>query len=502
MWVVRTRSYLAVLACSLHCASVALAVDPSNVLVLYNSASAEGIEIANYYSQLHPGVQLLGLSNVATSDEISADDYLSIIRPQVLSALNPAVDVIVTTKGLPLRINVAPHTNPGTYTDPYGTSRSIFSSSWKPYSSLESELTRIDTISTWQQMGDQTHWIPPGASGYPNHSLNLYYKMSASFSYADYSMRLTSRLDGFTVADVQASLDRAQRAYAPANNSAGPLQFVLDDDPTKSYDLMPSLNSNVLAPRGVPYIYDNTNAFVQESDGEVVGYVSHGRNQASTPPNYLVDQTAGIQFTLADGAAFLSWESFNAYSFQTGGNRNGQGLVAEWLARGGTVGAGNVEEPGAGVSNVVNEDQMFRMLLDGYTFAEAAWSATKQLSWVTTVVGDPLMVWKPFIMADMNDDAVLNNFDIGSFELAVVHPFTYQQQYPGVANWHLRADVNLDGVVDNFDIAPFEAALTVSQNQGTAGPEWSSVPEPQASCLCLAALASLLVIGRRYRHRP
>lgn len=496
MWVTRSAASLSSLT-AFFAASLAFAVTPSNVLVLYNSASVEGTEVANYYAQLHPGVQLLGLSGVTSDEEVSADYYLGTIRPQILSALTPSIDAIVTTKGLPLRINTAPHTNPGTYTDPAGVSRNVFSTTWKPYSSLESELARIDTFSTWQQMGDQTYWLPPG-SGYPHPSVNPYYKIAAPFSYAQYGTRLASRLDGFTLGQIKASLNRAQHAYGPVDNSAGPLTFVLDDDPGKNYDLMPALNSNVLAPRGLPYIYDNTSSFVPDSEGAVVGYVSHGRNQAATPPNYLVDQTSGIRFDLADGATFASWESFNAYSFDVGGNRNGQGLIAEWLARGGTAGVGNVEEPGASAANVVNEDQLFRMLLNGYTFAEAAWSATRQLSWVNTVVGDPLMVWKPFVLADMNGDESLNNIDIAGFELALTDVPRYHQLYPAVTNWELRADVNLDGIVDNRDIQPFEVRLT-SIGSSDSGGNLTAIPEPSGLAIGLAACVALAAIKLRPR---
>ncbi len=67
--------------------SAAWAIDASHVLVLYNTASPDGLQIADYYAQIHPGVHLLGINGVGTSDDISADDYLSTIRPQVLSAL-------------------------------------------------------------------------------------------------------------------------------------------------------------------------------------------------------------------------------------------------------------------------------------------------------------------------------------------------------------------------------------------------------------------------------
>ncbi|MCY2928494.1 MAG: hypothetical protein NTV86_03195, partial [Planctomycetota bacterium] len=94
-------------------------------------------------------------------------------------------------------------------------------------------------------------------------------------------------------------------------------------------------------------------------------------------------------------AFFQSYESFNAYSFIQGNNRVGaagaQALVAEWIAKGGSAALGAVEEPKAGTT--AEEDQVVRMMLDGYTWAEAAWSATWQLSYVNTVVGDPLMQW-------------------------------------------------------------------------------------------------------------
>jgi hypothetical protein len=116
----------------------AAALSPSDVLVIYNADDADSIAIAEYYAQKRPGVRLLGLDGVTTAEEVSASYYLSTIRPQVQSALDETIDVIVTTKGLPLRIRVA-QSNPLTYTDPFGTSRTVGAWSWKRYSSLELE---------------------------------------------------------------------------------------------------------------------------------------------------------------------------------------------------------------------------------------------------------------------------------------------------------------------------------------------------------------------------
>jgi uncharacterized protein (TIGR03790 family) len=285
-------------------------IGPDNVLVLYNQASPEGTQIANYYAQTHPGVHLLALSGIGTAETISADSYLSAIRPQVLSALTPSIDLIVTTKGLPLRISEMSHANPGAYTDPAGVRRTVLSSCWKPYSSLESELTRIDTISTGQQMGDQTLLSFTGLS-LP--AVNPYYKSAAPFDFGDYRMRLTARLDGFTVPDVEDSIDRAQRAFIMESAR----WFVLDNDPTAaaaSTSLMRKLRSSVLAPRGQDCAYDNTAAALTSAPGPVIGYVSYGTNNGSGAlrPGYVGGQ---LQFGLADGAVFQTYESYNAYSF-------------------------------------------------------------------------------------------------------------------------------------------------------------------------------------------
>ncbi len=367
----------------------------ANVLVLYNTASSAGVQIANYYAQIHPGVQLLGISGVdPNSEDISADDYLNIVRPQVLSALAPTTEVIVTTKGLPLRINVTepePSVAPGntlpTYVNPLGMTRMILT--WKPTSSLESELTTIDTTSMWQQMGDQSFLLAGNPTGNP------YFRRTSSFTHAAFGDRLTARLDGYSVSDVETSIDRAQNAFiGPHNSPSGPFYFLVDNDPTISYSpTMANLVTNVLNPAGVPVVSDNTTAFVGTAPGPVIGYDSQGVHQASTPgPNYI---TSGLNITLANGAVFNSWESFNAASFNLTGNTHNQGQIAQWLQKGGTAGVGNVAEPCAGPSYMANEDQLFSMLLSGKTFAEAAWSSIPQLSYVTTVVGDPLMTWKP-----------------------------------------------------------------------------------------------------------
>jgi uncharacterized protein (TIGR03790 family) len=429
---------------------------------------------------------------VTTNEQVSADYYLSVIRPQILPALSSSIDTIVTTKGLPLRISVD-EPAVSSYVDPFGVSRTVYSGYWKQYSSLESELTRIDTVSTWQQMGDNCYISPAGGTNCPQQSSNPYYDVNTAFSYSNYykpgygGMRLTARLDGFTTQDVEASIDRAQHAYVIRSSPS----IVMDDDPNPALlDRMVQLKDNVLTPLGQVYVYDNTSAPVTTAPGPVMGYVSHGTHSSGLLPGYIPNQ---LNFTLANGAVFDTHESFNAYSFQPGGNVNGQGLVAEWLAKGGTAGVGNVQEPMNGKNNEANEDQMFNMLLNGYTWGEAAWSSMRQLSYVNTVVGDPLMTWKTLIPGDANMDGKVDSVD-----LSYVIGNYGQRGQAGGALW-ADGDFNCDGVVDAQDLGLVFGnwGQTASWAGNSASGEEISSPQgvPEPSTFYFAAVGAIFLLG-------
>ena len=446
----------------------ASALDSSNVLVLYNPASAESVQIANYYAQVHPGVSQLALTGVPTTEQVTWDVYLTNIRPQVVPALTPSIDCIVTTKGLPLRIY-----NP-----------KVGSGTWSVYSSLESELARVDTIDTRQKMGNQAYWSNPLA-------LNPYYDADRSFDHETDGTRLTSRLDGFTVADVTAAINRAQKAVL---NRPG-YTFLIDDDPDARgapADKMENLVNNVLLPAGVPYTYDQTDTFVRDATGPVLGYVSHGI-YGGAPGDYLANPTTGVTISPAAGAVFHSYESYNAYTFSQGSIGQmpaRQGLVAEWLALGGAAGVGHVQEPGVSSFNITNEDRMFQMLLDGYTWAEAAWNATQQLSFVNTVVGDPLMCFEQWVGGDSDLDGDVDLFDVSAVKAAY-------GKHVGDPGYNLMADMNANGVVDFWDLSFVKSHYTGS---GPRAPSDITLPEP--SCLAALALAGLGYLARRTRSAP
>lgn len=431
------------------------AIGPANVLVLYNSSSPESYQIATSYAGVYPGVQVLGLEHVPTAEEVSEDVYLNLIRPQVMETLDTSIDCIVTTKGLPLRIR---NEHPGD------------ASATNVYSSLESELTRIDTINSAALMGNQQYMLPEFMGG-NSLALNPYCGKDRPFSYQVDRIRLTSRLDGFTAADIHAAVVRGRNAIVGLQEQ----RFVLDDDPDAPASAADNIADvdTLLTQRGFNSVYNGDNDFVADVPGTVLGYCSHGSYSGGA--GYLSDEVNGIQFDMAPGAIFHSWESYNAYSFNPGGNHYGQGLIAEWIARGGAAGVGHVEEPGANQVGVAHEPTLFESMLDGLTWVESAWNATMQLSFVNTVVGDPLMRWRPPPMAGDSDmDGDVDVSDLGN----MANGFGLTD-----ALW-TDGDFTGDGIVDVFDL------MELADNYGATAP--APVPEPAtAALLGAAALATL-----------
>ncbi len=437
------------------CRCLRAEIAPSNVLVLYNADqgdSGPGYQIADFYSQARPGVNLLGLSGIdtiltgSTLETVSADDYLNVIRPQILSAiaeLPDSIDVIVTTKGLPLKIDAGAKAT--------GSTAML----WRPYSSLESELTRIDTIASRDGMGNQ--FIYTGFPDLdPTLASNPYYNANRPFTRVgsdplNGDIRLAARLDGFDVETVKQSIDRAQRVIVLPQSS----YIVADDDPSAFTDQLinnvpggpgPGLLTAVQS-AGYCMAYENTDEAILTAAGPVIGYVSHGTadGPGGLESGYLRNQ---LNFELADGAVFLTQESWNAKSFDPSIQQS-QGLVAEWLEIGGTAGVGHVHEPYNGADNVTNEDLLFSGLLPradalpgeaGLTFVEAAWNATRQLSYVNTVVGDPLMKWHKWIPGDTNLDGKVEFKDF----------YTLQGSWGGDGSYQ-DGDTNNDGHVDELD---------------------------------------------------
>ncbi len=129
------------------------------------------------------------------------------------------------------------------------------------------------------------------------------------------------------------------------------------------------------------------------------------------------------------GALAIHLHSFSASTIREAGN----GWVAPLLAAGAAASCGNVYEPY--LNFTVHFDVMLPRLQAGFTFGESAYMATPAVSWMGTVVGDPL--YRPFkAMQELCTRA----------ELSLVRPETdFASDSPNeaetkafVATWHLR----------------------------------------------------------------
>ena len=125
--------------------------------MLYNAddgIDGDGYQIASYY-QTRPerdGVHLCGLTGVndvrfgTAGEGILANDYLSVLRPQ-----DPARHRLARRPDRRDRHDQGPSAEDRRRRDP-GRGKCL---NWRRCSSLESELTRIDSIDTVAKMGDQ-----------------------------------------------------------------------------------------------------------------------------------------------------------------------------------------------------------------------------------------------------------------------------------------------------------------------------------------------------------
>lgn len=431
--------------------NVGRAVEQSSTLLLYNMNDPDSIAIRDHYLQTYPLVRTFGLDLVGLGEQISGDTYLTSIRTPVLNELTSQswgeeIDTFVTTKGLPLRIDV-------------GWSNAL---NWKRYSSLESELTRIDMIDSTQVMGDQVIGLAfldiPGEVSANPYYLGLEFDFLGSplpypapmgfdrSAPVNEGIRLAARLDGYSVQDVIDIIDRAQSAYVwPTQHTV-----IVDDDPTAAAtleDAMDRLSQQVLPSLGQVFDYNNSTTSITAAAGPVIGYTGHGTH-AGLPfgePGNLRDTgyiNTALDFDLANGAVFHSYESFNAITFDPNSTaqQSAQGQVGQWIAIGGTAALGHVQEPGASKWSITNEDVFFDMLLNGYTFVESAWAATRQLSYVNTVIGDPLMRLQTLLPGDTNLDGTVEFNDFYTLDGNWLQPGTFED-----------GDFNGDGIVDEDD---------------------------------------------------
>src|SRR3989344_329240 len=231
-------------------------VNYSDVLVVININSQVSEQVGSYFANARhiPSINIARIS-VSGNEEINDAEFNS-LRSQLESHiinnnLQDKINYIVTTKGVPLKINRGDGC--------FSTSSSC--------ASVDSELMLI--------LGAYSVYI-----GQAGRITSPYYYWSTSFSHTTYGIYLVTRLDGYNFEQIRAMIDKSSINPIPIQRSA---KFVFDQDPDWN-DIIPSLNdymvsaSNILRDRGYTNRLLDTSSVYQTYQNDVIGYISWGSN--------------------------------------------------------------------------------------------------------------------------------------------------------------------------------------------------------------------------------
>jgi uncharacterized protein (TIGR03790 family) len=376
-----------------------LAQSAENVAVVVNDLSPDSKRIGDHYARVRglPAANVLRIQTVAT-DVIERDEYVRAIegplgKAIVRAGLQDRLHFLVLTKGVPLRVA-------GT-TGLQGTTASV-----------DSELTLL-----YRRLVGQ----PVPTAGMVD---NPYYLGARElddappFSHRQHDIYLVTRLDGFTVDDAIALVDRAQAAAARPDNRQIDGKIVLDQSvsppASQAGDEWLERAARRLKSAGheARVVLETTPQAARGVEG-VIGRFAWG----ATDPSQR-SRSSGLTFEAGAIAANLA--SFDARTFRPPPDTwrptsspdraswfegSGDGLIGDLIREGVTGVSGQVGE--AYLRGAVRPEILFPAYLAGFTLVEAFYLAMPTLSWQTVVIGDPLTAPFParrLTRAELEDD--------------------------------------------------------------------------------------------------
>lgn len=333
----------------------------SRVLVVINDNSRASRQIGAYYvAKRHvPASHVCHLRCPDIEETDEAGFSRDILAPAATALSRPdvarSVDFLVLTKGIPLRLR---------------------STTPSPDPRLSANGDSVDGRLMCQDV-----------AGMPSPGRNPFFNSRQRFSHARTHLYLATRLDGYTVGDASALVDRALRAK-PATG-----RFLLDGcpgraggaDPPLTPFGQPTLNGSLdvaarsLTARGFRVMLDQSETFVGRIPN-LMGYWSWGSND----PRFDAALYKGNGWrpgALAETAVSTSGRTF----LPTTG---GQSLIADLVASGVTGVKGYVSEPYT--FSMARADILFDRYTRGWTLAESFYCASPVLHWKDVVLGDPL----------------------------------------------------------------------------------------------------------------
>ncbi|MCC6253572.1 MAG: T9SS type A sorting domain-containing protein, partial [Ignavibacteriaceae bacterium] len=205
---------------------------------------------------------------------------------------------------------------------------------------------------------------------------------------------LVTHLSAPRYSDVTGMIDRSKNAIYTKN-----YVWFTDLDPTPCRSVPTGNPEPVFNSLNIHnYFFDHDEYIYHSYPDSIMSYCSNGiwttDGNPDTcyawdyfPEDYIQSQ---LSFDYASGAFFSSVESHNGLSIGTNPviRTRGQGLIADFTLKGGTVAVGQAFHSTG--SHVIQNNIFFPSYATGYTFIEAAYLGLEKLDATNVVVGDPL----------------------------------------------------------------------------------------------------------------
>jgi uncharacterized protein (TIGR03790 family) len=371
----------------------AAAQSSANVLLVINTASAESDAVGKRYIARRAVPQdNVCLLVAPTTESISRAVYDAQIEQPIWKCItaNRAQDrilYIVLTKGVPIRIAGTPGRG--------GTSASV-----------DSELTLLYRRRTGRA-APVLGFVP-----------NPYYAGTASvetirpFAHDRYDIYLVTRLDGYSVHDVETLIDKG---VSPVRDG----RFVLDERGSlvdSGGDAWLRAAAQRLRAQGLServVLDESTKVLTQQT--KVLGYYSWGSNDPAIrlrhfDLEFVPGALAGM-FVSTDGRTFkeppATWMPANEATRESIYAGSHQSLIGDFIRDGVTGAVGYVDEPF--LDATIRPEILFPAYVSGRNLAEAFYAGMPYLSWQTLVIGDPLCA--PFEGARRTAEEIDPGFD-------------------------------------------------------------------------------------------
>jgi uncharacterized protein (TIGR03790 family) len=380
-----------VLLATAHTPTPAAGASQPEIAIVVNDASAISRAIGEYYRTRRgvPPEHVVHLSipvrdptlTTYAHETIARADFEREIRAPVEaflteSGLRDRIEIIVTTKGVPLRIRE----------DVIAPNREV---ELQSFAAVDAELAVLFS-----------GWV--GRRGLAA-SVNPYFRSDEPFRtwrarHPNPPLRyLVARLTGYQAPlDPESGVPRDVKASIDAATGSGSARvYAIDEDPAQPASRAVA-NQIMLAPAaaalralGLDVVHDRSETFRGDL-ANLAGYASWGSNHRANPGAPYYGAIEGVHYpgSFAPRALVVDLVSFNARSF-TDPTRYGQSLLADLLRLGASGGAGHVFEPT--LLGVARPHILLAAYAGGTRAVEAYFRSVPFLGWTNVYVGDPLM---------------------------------------------------------------------------------------------------------------